>query len=68
MINEKKKPKPLVKKDNAPIQWKNIRFVPIIHSRMEFALEVRRQFEAFRPDHVAVQFPSTLKTQTLKGV
>jgi len=68
MINRKKNPKPLEKKDDDPIQWKNVRFVPIIHSRMEFALEVKRQFEAFRPDHVAVEFPSTLKTQTLKGV
>ena len=29
------------------IEWKNIRLVPIIHNRMEFAIEVRRQFEEF---------------------
>ncbi|MCP4667637.1 MAG: hypothetical protein GY849_14880 [Deltaproteobacteria bacterium] len=50
------------------IQWKNIRFVPILHNRMEFALEVRRQFEAFRPDHVAVEYPGTLEARILQGV
>ncbi len=50
------------------IEWKNIRFVPIIHNRMEFALEVRRQFLEFRPDHVAVEYPVTLKDKILKAV
>jgi hypothetical protein len=50
------------------IEWKNIRLVPIIHNRMEFAIEVRRQFEEFRPDHVAVEYPDTLGDKILKGV
>ncbi|MBW2359142.1 MAG: hypothetical protein JRF21_10835 [Deltaproteobacteria bacterium] len=50
------------------IQWKNIRFVPILHNRMEFAAEVRRQFEEFRPDHVAVEYPDTLEGKILQGV
>ncbi|MBW2304156.1 MAG: hypothetical protein JRF57_10645 [Deltaproteobacteria bacterium] len=48
--------------------WKNIRFVPVVHNRMEFAVEVRRQFEEFRPDGVAVEFPPTLKDQVLRAV
>ena len=50
------------------IEWQNVRLVPILHSRMEFATEVRRQFEAFRPDHVAIEYPSTLKEKILQGI
>jgi hypothetical protein len=50
------------------IEWKNVRFVPVLHNRMEFALEVRRQFEAFRPDHVAVEYPATLQEEIIRGV
>ena len=50
------------------IEWKNIRFVPILHNRMEFAIEVRRQFEEFKPDHVAVEYPDTLGNKILQGV
>lgn len=53
---------------NEPIAWGNIRFVPIIHNRMEFALEVRHQFEQFKPDHLAVEFPLTLKDRILQGI
>jgi len=50
------------------IQWENVRFVPVLHNRMEFALEVRRQFERFRPDHVAVEYPPTLKERIIQGI
>ncbi len=50
------------------IQWKNVRLVPILHNRLEFANEVTQQFEAFKPDHVAVEYPSTLKDRILQGV
>jgi len=50
------------------IEWKNIRMVPILHNRMEFALEVRRQFEEFCPDIVAVEFPDTLEYGILQGI
>ena len=50
------------------IEWKNIRLVPILHNRMEFAIEVRRQFEEFKPDHVAVEYPDTLASKILQGV
>jgi hypothetical protein len=42
--------------------------VPILHNRMEFALEVRRQFQEFNPDHVAVEYPNTLADLVLRGV
>ena len=45
---------------NDKIQWRNVRFVPILHNRMEFAIEVRRQYEEFKPDRVAVEYPATL--------
>ena len=51
----------------AEIKWRNIRMVPILHNRMEFALEVRRVFKLFQPDHVAVEYPDTLKTRIIQG-
>ena len=42
--------------------------VPVLHNRLEFALEVKRQFEEFRPDHVAVEFPDTLADKILQGI
>jgi hypothetical protein len=50
------------------IEWKNIRFVPVLHGRMEFALEVRRQFREFKPDQVAVEYPNTLRDLILRGI
>ena len=50
------------------IEWKNVCLFPILHNRMEFALEVRRQFQQFRPDHVAVEYPSTIKEKVLQGI
>jgi hypothetical protein len=48
--------------------WKNVRLVPTLHNRMEFAIEVGRQFETFRPEMVAVEFPVTLEKRILQGV
>lgn len=53
---------------NDKIEWENVRFVPILHNRMEFALEVRRQFEEFKPDLVATEYPATLKGKILQGI
>jgi hypothetical protein len=53
---------------NDRIEWKNVRLVPVLHNRMEFAIEVRRQFQEFKPDHVAVEYPSTLKDKILQGI
>lgn len=49
-------------------EWRSVRLVPILHNRVEFALEVRRQFEAFRPDCVAVEIPDTLRERVLQGI
>ena len=49
-------------------EWGKTRLVPILHNRVEFALEVRRQFEEFRPDQVAVEFPHTLRDPILRGI
>ena len=53
---------------NNRIEWENIRMVPILHNRLEFAIEVKRQFEEFKPDHLAVEYPDTLADKILKGV
>jgi hypothetical protein len=50
------------------IEWQNIRIVPVLHNRMEFALEVRRQFQEFKPAHVAVEYPNTLGEPITRGV
>ncbi|MFH1480062.1 MAG: hypothetical protein ABIG67_02235, partial [Pseudomonadota bacterium] len=58
----------MTRKENDIIQWGNVRIVPTLHGKMEFALEVRRRFEEFNPDHVAVEYPSTLKDRILQGI
>ena len=40
---------------------------PVLHNRMEFAIAVRNAFEEFRPQHVAVEYPDTLKDKILGG-
>ncbi|MFH1487444.1 MAG: hypothetical protein ABII06_00925, partial [Pseudomonadota bacterium] len=51
-----------------PIQWNRVRIVPILHNRLEFALEVRNQFREFKPDHVAVEYSETLRDKVLEGI
>lgn len=53
---------------NETMEWKNIRLVPVLHNRMEFALEVRRLFEQCKPDQVAVEYPATLREKILEGI
>ena len=53
---------------NDGIQWRNVRLVPILHNRMEFALEVRRQFHEFKPDCVGIEYPSTIGEKILQGI
>jgi len=50
------------------LEWENIRIVPVLHNRVEFALEVRRQFREFKPDHVALEYPGTLSDLILRAV
>ena len=49
-------------------EWRNIRLVPILHNRVEFALEVRDQFTSFKPEILAVEYPPTIKEKVLEGV
>ena len=58
----------MISKRKNKFEWKNIRLLPILHNKMEFAEEVRRQFEEFTPDLVAVEYPDTLKEKILQGV
>jgi hypothetical protein len=44
-----------------PFQYENIRFLPILHNRLEFAIEVHRQWLEFQPEAVAVELPPTLQ-------
>ena len=54
-------------KDN-PFQYQNIRFVPILHNRLEFALEVYRQILEFKPEALAVELPPTIQDPVLSAV
>jgi hypothetical protein len=49
-------------------EWGNVRLLPIVHNRVEFALEVRRQFLSFKPEILAVEYPSTIGEGILGGV
>ncbi|MBA4394985.1 MAG: hypothetical protein C0407_15640, partial [Desulfobacca sp.] len=51
-----------------PFQYQNIRFVPILHNRLEFALEVHRRVLEFQPEAVAVELPPTLEESVLTAV
>lgn len=42
--------------------------VPVLHGKVEFAVEVRRHFQEFRPHHVAVEYPDTLGERILQAV
>jgi hypothetical protein len=53
---------------NKQFELGNIRLVPIVHNKFEFALEVRRQFASFEPDIVAVEYPPTIRDKVLEGV
>ena len=54
-------------KDN-PFQYQNIRFLPILHNRLEFALEVHRQILEFQPQAIAVELPPTIQAPVLTAV
>ena len=54
--------------ENNPFQYQNIQFVPILHNRLEFALEVHRQFMKFQPEAVAIELPPTLQAPVLAAV
>jgi hypothetical protein len=49
-------------------EWKNVRLVPVLHNKLEFALEVRRQFASFHPEIVAIEYPLTIKEKLLQGI
>jgi len=49
-------------------EWGNVRLVPIVHNRVEFALEVRRQFASFEPDIVAIECPPTIGEKIVQGI
>ena len=51
-----------------PFQYQNVRFLPILHNRLEFALEVHRQLVEFQPEAVAVELPPTLQNPILTAV
>ena len=49
-------------------KWGNVRLVPIVHNRVEFALELRRQFASFEPDMVAIEYPPTIGEKIVQGI
>ena len=48
-----------------PFVFENIHLVPILHNRLEFALEVHRRFTNLQPEAVAVELPPTLRDKIL---
>jgi len=49
-------------------EWGNVRLVPLVHNKVEFALEVRRQFSSFEPEILAVEYPATIGERILEGI
>jgi hypothetical protein len=56
------------KNDSNPFVFKNIHLVPILHNRLEFALEVHRRFVEYQPAAVAVELPPTLEDKISAAV
>lgn len=54
--------------ESAPFVKDGITFLPSAHGRVEFALEVRRQFYAARPDAICVELPKTVEARVLEAV
>ncbi len=53
---------------NKRIEWENIIFFPILHNKLEFALELKKQFREINPDCVAVEYPETLKEKIIEAI
>jgi hypothetical protein len=51
-----------------PFVFNNIHLVPILHNRLEFALEVQRRFQHIQPTAVAVELPPTLQEKLTAAV
>lgn len=49
-------------------EWESVRLVPIVHNRLEFTLEVRRQFASFEPEIVAIEYPPTIGKKIVEGI
>jgi len=49
-------------------EWRNVRLVPIVHNRVEFALEVKEQFASFEPEIVAVEYPPSIGEKIIGGI
>ncbi|MCU0580243.1 MAG: hypothetical protein MUF69_11990, partial [Desulfobacterota bacterium] len=56
------------KNQASPFVFNNIHLVPILHNRLEFALEVNRRFRAFQPTALAVELPPTLQEKVSLAV
>lgn len=55
-------------KKESILYYKNIRFVPSFHSKLQFALEVRKVFTEFLPDIVAVELPDIYYSEVIKAL
>jgi len=49
------------------LYFHNIRLTPIIHRKVTFAEQVRREALAWRPDVIAVELPATLASWIVRG-
>ena len=53
---------------NRWIRWENVIIFPILHNKLEFTLELKKQFEIISPDCVAVEYPATLKKRIVQAI
>ncbi len=54
--------------DKMELDLGGLRIVPIVHGRLEFAIEVRRQIFEYHPQAVAVELPETLYEPVIRAV
>ncbi len=50
------------------IEWGNIVFLPILHGKIEFTIELKKEWDELDPDCVAVEYPETLKEKIVRAI
>ncbi|MHA1799564.1 MAG: hypothetical protein ACTSVY_14045 [Candidatus Helarchaeota archaeon] len=53
---------------NSILNFKNIHAIPSFHSRIQFAIEVRKAFFKIKPDLITVELPDALKDKVIEGI
>ena len=54
--------------DESVLIYENLHAIPSFHSRVQFAIEVRKAVSELKPDVIAVELPESLKEKVIEGI